>query len=810
MTFPSEVSPPNDYADYWRFSVGVNVIPAISRFKNFYKDLYYTKWFHTPIPLEQHNQWKAEGKFNEGMAVILGKVWHREDKKHLYLFGVDCDNRKAIEEIICTSVNGSHIPLEKAAQFTIIEQHADNPNKAHVYGYTTKPFLKKSSDSNGPLSDKINANEIPAVEVKCSGHGVLFCTPSVHKDGYRYQIIGTKEPAIIDGFENHINEVLAKYGISYLDSVSSNNNKAQIPIEELFQEDFTVLEGHNRHEALLRVMESLIVRNIRILTLEEIEEFAEKWNYKHCSPPLDNREFEKQWKSATKFIAENDDKNNENDNDDKKDKNGKRNGGNSSNKNKNHKDSELDRKKILKTLYYLIVGQFRFKAMIDNGEILYYDDETEHRYKFGAENKIKVELEKLWPIAFGMATKDLEFADELDYELMPLTEGEREEIVKRIRYRFPVYRTEFDADNNIINVKNGLLNIATRTLKPHSADYLTTKQFPVVYNPKAQPKRLVQFLGEVQDVRGVLNIAKMLGYVLMCSSKYEKAFMFLGKGDNGKSVLIKIIEAFVGGENRSSVRLHDISNDKFMLAEFYGKIINAYADISGQDIEDAGTFKALVSGDTIKAQKKHKDPFDFRNKAKLIYSANKLPRSQDDDMFAYAKRWVILQFKSFFKGVNKDRNLIDKLTTEEELSGLLNIALAGFMMLEREGGFEDISIEEIRKQYERDDESVLTFLGKECYIDMSKKALANIFMPETEFYKAYREYYFERFSRADNDIPLDNIPFEMELSKYGIFRRRKQIERKKVFCYMGVITRLEAAQQNLQILEAQRQKTLDS
>jgi putative DNA primase/helicase len=277
--------------------------------------------------------------------------------------------------------------------------------------------------------------------------------------------------------------------------------------------------------------------------------------------------------------------------------------------------------------------------------------------------------------------------------------------------------------------------------------------------------------------------------------------------------LIKIIEAFVGEENRSSVRLHDIHGDKFMLAEFYGKIINAYADISGQDIEDAGTFKALVSGDTIKAQKKHKDPFDFRNYAKLIFSANKLPRSQDDDMFAYGKRWVILHFKSFFKGVNKDRNPIDKLTTEEELSGLLNIALAGFVMLERDGGFEDILIEDIRKEYERNNESVITFLNSECYIDMGKKALVSVFMPETEFYKAYTEFFFGgKFVSigAENDKPLDSAGFEIELSKYGIFKRRRTVEGKEMSFYQGVITRQEAAKQNMQILKAQRQKTLDS
>ena len=41
------------------------------------------------------------------------------------------------------------------------------------------------------------------------------------------------------------------------------------------------------------------------MSLEEIKSLAEQWNQKHCNPPLDNKEFEKQWISATNFIAKN-------------------------------------------------------------------------------------------------------------------------------------------------------------------------------------------------------------------------------------------------------------------------------------------------------------------------------------------------------------------------------------------------------------------------------------------------------------------------------------------------------------------------
>ena len=63
-----------------------------------------------------------------------------------------------------------------------------------------------------------------------------------------------------------------------------------------------ILEGHNRHEGLLRVMESLMTRNQKILPEEQIKKLANEWNQEHCSPPLDGKEFDKQWKCAIKYL----------------------------------------------------------------------------------------------------------------------------------------------------------------------------------------------------------------------------------------------------------------------------------------------------------------------------------------------------------------------------------------------------------------------------------------------------------------------------------------------------------------------------
>lgn len=291
----------NQWADYWYYKIGVNVIPANTKEKVTYEN--WIPWQDKPLPKELHEIRKKNGEYAKGIAIVLGKIW-RGKYQSQFLNGIDCDNRKAIEEVC--SYKGNTVALLDLANWTIVEQHQDDPNRMHIYIRSKKPFRKKSSNkTNSELLKQIDANDIPAFEVKGLGqHGIFFCTPSIHKNGHHYQIIGTKEPVLCDEFENHLNSICKKYGIQYLDDYIEDDqtNSSKIPIQDLFQESFVILEGNNRHEGLLRAMESLLKRNQGILDLEQIKQLAQIWNQKHCEPPLDNKEFERQWECATKFI----------------------------------------------------------------------------------------------------------------------------------------------------------------------------------------------------------------------------------------------------------------------------------------------------------------------------------------------------------------------------------------------------------------------------------------------------------------------------------------------------------------------------
>ena len=52
----------NGWADFWRNSIGINVIPADTEKKRTYEN--WKEWQEKPITAETHNSWKTEEVFS--------------------------------------------------------------------------------------------------------------------------------------------------------------------------------------------------------------------------------------------------------------------------------------------------------------------------------------------------------------------------------------------------------------------------------------------------------------------------------------------------------------------------------------------------------------------------------------------------------------------------------------------------------------------------------------------------------------------------------------------------------------------------
>lgn len=237
---------------------------------------------------------------------------------------------------------------------------------------------------------------------------------------------------------------------------------------------------------------------------------------------------------------------------------------------------------------------------------------------------------------------------------------------------------------------NGILNIQTRELKPFDSKKVFFTKLPVIYNPQATCPAIDNFLSQVlasiDDKKVFYEIA---GFALVKEYVYEKAFMFIGNGRNGKGKSLELLKRLVGVENCSSLPLSLLFPDSFAISELFGKMLNLAGDIGNKDLQDTSMFKGLTGRDLITAKRKFLNGLSFQNYAKLVFACNELPTVYDMSR-GFWDRWILLEFPYTFvtqaeydqtkpderKMLKiKDDYILDKIITPTELSGLLNKAL---------------------------------------------------------------------------------------------------------------------------------------
>ena len=414
-----------------------------------------------------------------------------------------------------------------------------------------------------------------------------------------------------------------------------------------------------------------------------------------------------------------------------------------------------------------LIDFFHFITLVDSGEIYWYDDGV---YRPHGDVVIKVFLELIYgeEDAVKIANKVLE-------------------LVKIQTY---IEREKLDP-KNLIAVENGVIDLRTLEFKPHDPKYLLLQKLPVKYDPNADCPKIKKFMREVMHPEDIPVAEEWIGYCLLKDNPFQKAFCALGDGANGKSTFLMLIRRFLGVENVASISLQMLEKNRFAAAELYGKLANIYADLPDEALRSTGIFKMLVAGDPITAERKFQNPFTFRPYAKLIFSANKLPETRDDTD-AFFRRWILINFPNKFEGDKADPHILKKITTPEELSGLLNLALKALKRLLEQGGFSyGKTTEELREQYIRMSDSVGAFC-MDC-VEISPED----FIPKKELYSKYCEYCRE------NKLPaVSEQTFHKKIHQYvRVEDYRPRIEGKRVTCWKGIRLKEKEAVNIDEILE---------
>jgi len=303
----------------------------------------------------------------------------------------------------------------------------------------------------------------------------------------------------------------------------------------------------------------------------------------------------------------------------------------------------------------------------------------------------------------------------------------------------------------LIPVKNGILNIFTRELTPFTPNKFFFNKLNVSYDPSAHCDKIIKFVNEIVDTTEIFKgIQELVGYTLFKKYKFEKAFVFVGKGRNGKSKLLDIFTHMLGRDNMSNVDLNSMEKkDGFALARLHNKLVNIASEISTQALKDTGNFKAATGNDVLEANRKFKNSIKFKNYAKMIFTANNLPQTKDLTQ-GFFDRWNIIDFPYSFipqKEINmltedqkdlvklQNPDILKELLTPYQISGFLNWGLDGLDRLMMNKSFSTAEAGSIIKnKWIRKSDSIKAFLDEWIIQDYTAH------ISKSEFRKVYTHY----------------------------------------------------------------------
>jgi putative DNA primase/helicase len=331
------------------------------------------------------------------------------------------------------------------------------------------------------------------------------------------------------------------------------------------------------------------------------------------------------------------------------------------------------------------------------------------------------------------------------------------------------------SEANLIAFRNGVYNIRDDTFVPFSPDIIITNKINWDYNPAAYSELVDKTLNKMacHDNQVRMLLEEVIGYCLYRRNELGKAFILIGDRANGKSTFLDMVKTMLGDENIASLDLGELG-DRFKTAELFGKLANIGDDIGDEFIANASVFKKLVTGDRINVERKGQDPFEFNNYAKLLFSANNIPRIKDKTG-AVQRRLAIIPFDAKFSVDDPDYRPYIKyeLREQECIEYMILLGIEGLKRVLLNQKFTDSTrVERELEEYEESNNPIIGF-----FKEISEEEVDN--EPTKNIYKQYQVYC------AENNLqPLSRIEFSRQVTRrfnYEIVDKKIDGKKYRVF-----------------------------
>lgn len=235
-----------------------------------------------------------------------------------------------------------------------------------------------------------------------------------------------------------------------------------------------------------------------------------------------------------------------------------------------------------------------------------------------------------------------------------------------------IAQEKLNSFEDLINFENGLLLVGRNgySLIPHNPEMYSTIQIPCEWNenPRETPV-FDEYLETLTNGDGGIK-KLLLQYIGVCLSnvkgwRMKKALFMTGDGDTGKSQLKSLVERLLGRGNFIGIDLREIEA-RFGTGAIYGTRLAGSSDMSFMSVDELKTFKKLTGGDSIFAEFKGQQPFEYTYSGLLWFCMNRLPKFGGDDGEWVYDRIMVVDCKNPIPKDKQDKRLCDQMFEERE------------------------------------------------------------------------------------------------------------------------------------------------
>lgn len=329
-----------------------------------------------------------------------------------------------------------------------------------------------------------------------------------------------------------------------------------------------------------------------------------------------------------------------------------------------------------------------------------------------------------------------------------------------------IAQDKLDADESIINFRNGFLKVSEKELSllPHSPSVYSTIQIPCTWTGEPKPTPVFD-----QYIKTLTNGEKdienlLLEFIGACISnikgwRLKKALFLVGDGNTGKSQLKSLVERLLGKGNFIGIDLKEIEA-RFGTGAIYGTRLAGSSDMSFLSVDELKTFKKITGGDSLFAEFKGQQPFEFTYNGLLWFCMNRLPKFGGDNGEWVYNRIMVVQCLNVIAKDKQDKQLLDKMYAERDgivykaVKALQNVIANGYSFSEPE------SVTAARSKYISENSTVISFF-EECMCPLNGDKI-DPNCTTGKIYKVYQAYCREN----NNGFAKTNKEFRDELADY--------------------------------------------